>query len=118
MHRIETLMESVMARWSTKKAEIKDVIDWLVMIHVDEPGFEDTLMRLSKLIENLARFDKEVLYPKVQEFATEKDLATIDKNFQTQMHRKGEGDLDMRHKMHEPEIGLMNGGQNKKLRTS
>ncbi|MDX2107488.1 MAG: hypothetical protein SFY67_13890 [Candidatus Melainabacteria bacterium] len=98
MHRIETLlltrfnehdpeMESVMARWSTKKLEIKDVIDGLVMVHVDEPGFEDTLMRLSKLIENLARFDKEELYPKVQEFATEKDLQAMNKNFQTEMQR-------------------------------
>ncbi len=98
MHRVETLlltrfnendpeMESVMARWSTKKLEIKDCIDGLVMVHVDEPGFEDTLMRLSKLIENLARFDKEELYPKVQECATEKDLSAMNKNFQTQMQR-------------------------------
>lgn len=98
MHRVETLlltrfnendpeMESVMARWSTKKLEIKDCIDGLVMVHVDEPGFEDTLMRLSKLIENLARFDKEELYPKVQECATEKDLSAMNKNFQTEMQR-------------------------------
>ncbi len=98
MHRVETLlltrfnendpeMESVMARWSTKKLEIKDCIDGLIMVHVDEPGFEDTLMRLSKLIENLARFDKEELYPKVQECATEKDLSAMNKNFQTEMQR-------------------------------
>jgi len=98
MSRVETLlltrfnendpdMASVMARFNTKKAEIKEVIDSLVMVHVDEPGFEDTLMRLSKLIENLARFDKEELYPKVQECASEKDLSSMNKNFQTEMQR-------------------------------
>lgn len=83
----DTEMESVMARWNTKKAEIKELIDGLIMIHVDEPGFEDTLMRLSKLIDNLARFDKEELYPKVEECASPKDLSTMNKNFQTEMQR-------------------------------
>lgn len=80
-------MDEVTNKWKQKRTEIEELIDGLVMVHVDEPGFEDTLIRLSKLIENLARFDKEELYPSVFENSSDSELTRINKRFEAEIQR-------------------------------
>jgi len=72
-------MTEVMAKWEEQTGNINELINSLIMIHVDEPGFESLLIKLSQMIDNLIRFSREELYPAVQEVASEEEVKQMGK---------------------------------------
>ena len=71
-------MDDMISMFRDKKSEINELIsDKLVMIHVDEPAFEELLEQLAKKVENLFRFCDEELYPTVKSSATDHELQSI-----------------------------------------
>ncbi|MBX9693672.1 MAG: hypothetical protein K2Z81_14890 [Cyanobacteria bacterium] len=71
-------MDGMISMFREKKSEINELIsDKLVMIHIDEPGFEELLEQLAKKVENLFRFCDEELYPTVKSSATDHELQSI-----------------------------------------
>ena len=67
-------MGEVMDKWQYQTSEINELINTLVMIHVDEPGFEELLIKLAKMVDNLIKFSDEELFPAVKAGATKEEI--------------------------------------------
>lgn len=63
---------------------IKQDIDSLIMIHVDEPGFAQVLQSMGSKVDRFLEFCKESFYPALLDNAPEADM----KNIQTQLEEK------------------------------
>ncbi|MDZ4838183.1 MAG: hypothetical protein SGJ27_30740 [Candidatus Melainabacteria bacterium] len=72
--RDKTEMGEAMDKWQYQTNEINEVINSLVMIHVDEPGFEELVIKLAKMVDNLISFSDQELIPAVQKSATEEEV--------------------------------------------
>ncbi len=72
-------MNDIEAKWDDYTNQIHEMINTLVMIHVDEPGFEQLLIRLAQKVDNMIRFCRDEMYPAVREGVSEDDLAGINK---------------------------------------
>ncbi len=71
-------MDDLIRRFREKKAEINELIsEQLVMVHIDEPGFEELLEQLIKKTQNVFRFCAEELYPTIRTSATDHELKSI-----------------------------------------
>lgn len=75
----ETISD-VLAKWDEQTTNIDETINSLIMIHVDEPGFESLLIKLSKMVDNLISFSRDELYPAVRSVASEDELKRMDKH--------------------------------------
>lgn len=72
-------MGDIVEKWDDYTKQLHELIDNLVMIHVDEPGFEQLLIRLSQNVDNMIRFCRGEMYPAVRELVSEDDLANINR---------------------------------------
>ncbi|MBX3153179.1 hypothetical protein KF728_23660 [Candidatus Obscuribacterales bacterium] len=73
-------ISDVLSKWDEQTSNIDETINSLIMIHVDEPGFEQLLIKLSKMVDNLISFSKDELYPAVRSVATEEELNRMNKH--------------------------------------
>lgn len=78
--RAHETISDVLAKWDEQTSNIDETINSLIMIHVDEPGFESLLIKLSKMVDNLISFSRDELYPAVRSVATEAELERMDKH--------------------------------------
>lgn len=67
-------MGEVMDKWLYQTNAINEHINSLVMVHVDEPGFEELLIRLAKMVDNLISFSDDELIPAVKAAATRAEI--------------------------------------------
>lgn len=80
----ESGMHQVLSTLNNQEKEIKSEMDNLVMIHVDEPGFEQGLESIAGRFDEHCRFCGKTFYRRVKEKLTAKDLRQV----QTQFERK------------------------------
>jgi hypothetical protein len=73
-------ISDVLAKWEEQTAAIDESINSLIMIHVDEPGFEQLLIKLSKMVENLISFCRDELYPAIKSVATDAEIERANKH--------------------------------------
>lgn len=73
-------LTDVLSKWDEQTENINETINSLIMIHVDEPGFEQLLIRLSKMVDNLIALCRDELYPAVRNVATEEEIKRMNKH--------------------------------------
>ncbi len=76
-------MGELIDKWQYQTNEINEAINSLIMIHVDEPGFEDLLIKITKMVENLIRFSDEEMFPAVREAATTEEIKQMNTHLDT-----------------------------------
>lgn len=70
-------LEDIVKRFYELRTEIDETIDNLVMIHVDEPGFEQLLEKLATQFKNVVRLSQEELFPAVERAASQDEIQEI-----------------------------------------
>lgn len=73
-------LTDVLSKWNEQTENINETINSLIMIHVDEPGFEQLLIRLSKMVDNLIALCRDELYPAVRSVATDAEIKRMNKH--------------------------------------
>lgn len=76
-------IEDLIAKFEDKKTAIDEIVENLVMIHVDEPGFEQQMTRLTKYFKEFSRFSQEELYPAILKVATKDELRRMNEQLET-----------------------------------
>lgn len=61
----------LLAKWKERTASIEDSINSLTQLHVDEPGFEQLFIHLTKAFDTLTRFAQEELFPTIKKNSNE-----------------------------------------------
>lgn len=74
----------LLAKAATHKDSLKSKTDNLVMIHVDEPGFEQGLEDILAQLGEYHEFGRSELFPTIRKLISESHLRTI--NNQTENH--------------------------------
>ncbi|HEY9787992.1 MAG TPA: hypothetical protein V6D17_21570 [Candidatus Obscuribacterales bacterium] len=69
-----TGVEGDLQKVTSLRKEIANDINNLVMIHIDEPGFEDGLEEITKKAKELRDFCESTFYPRVNEKMSESEL--------------------------------------------
>lgn len=67
-------LSSLVAKWKERAQSIEDSIENLTQIHVDEPGFEQLFIHLTKAFDSLAGFEQEEFFPALKKNAKDDDL--------------------------------------------
>lgn len=67
-------LDGLIAKWRERAQSIEDSIENLTQIHVDEPGFEQLFIHLTKAFDSLAGFEQEEFFPALKKTAKEDDL--------------------------------------------
>lgn len=80
----ESGMHQVLTTLNRQEKELNSQIDNLVMIHVDEPGFEQGLESIAGRFDEHSRFCVKTFFSRVREKLTAKDLHRVE----TQLERK------------------------------
>lgn len=70
-------VESVVAEAEQHRKDMQADAENLVMLHVDEPGFEQGLETLSAKFEKHKEFCEKTLFPKLKELVSEADLSRV-----------------------------------------
>lgn len=70
-------VESVVAEAEQQRKDMQADAENLVMLHVDEPGFEQGLETLSSKFEKHRDFCEKTLFPKLKELVSEADLNRV-----------------------------------------
>lgn len=70
-------LEDIVKRFYQLRTEIDETIDNLVMIHVDEPGFEQLLEKLGQQFKNVVRFSQEEMFPAIERSASQDEIREI-----------------------------------------
>lgn len=70
-------LEDIVKRFYQLRTEIDETIDNLVMIHVDEPGFEQLLEKLAAQFKNVVRLSQEELFPAIEKAASQDEIREI-----------------------------------------
>jgi|GEM_PF-1106728 hypothetical protein len=70
-------VEDIAKRFYELRTEIDETIDNLVMIHVDEPGFEQLLEKLAQQFKNVVKLSQEELFPAVESMASQDEIQEI-----------------------------------------
>lgn len=70
-------LEDYLKEVATQELKLNDEIDNLVMIHVDEPGFEQGLESISAKFQQYCNFCATKLHPSVKQKLTDADLEHI-----------------------------------------
>lgn len=78
----ETEIKPLLKQAEDERTTITDAIESLVMIHVDEPGFEQGLEDLTLKFDHYRKFCDSTLYPIVRDHLLSSDLARINAKFQ------------------------------------
>ena len=66
--------DELLSKWDERTNSIEENINSLTQLHVDEPGFEQLFIHLSKAFDTLVRFTQEDLFPAVKKNADEEAL--------------------------------------------
>lgn len=78
----ETEIKPLLKQAENERNNITSAIETLVMIHVDEPGFEQGLEDLTTKFDHYREFCDNTLYPIVRDHLLSSDLAEINTKFQ------------------------------------
>lgn len=70
-------IEGIVKRFYDLRTEIDETIDNLVMIHVDEPGFEQLLEKLATQFKEVVRLSQDELFPAVEQMASQEEIREI-----------------------------------------
>ncbi|MBX9573288.1 MAG: hypothetical protein K2X77_30595 [Candidatus Obscuribacterales bacterium] len=76
-------MGGLTAKWKELAQSIEDSIENLTQIHVDEPGFEQLFIHLSRAFDSLAGFEQEELFPALKKNAKEDDIDRWNANLES-----------------------------------
>jgi hypothetical protein len=70
-------VQSLLAEASRQRKEIAAEVDQIVEIHVDEPGFEQSLETMANKYHQYAQYCKEKLYPAIKKILSADELKHI-----------------------------------------
>ncbi|SRR5579883_651894 len=78
-HKRSQDIDDMQAKFEDKRASIDELIEDMVMIHVDEPGYEQSLERLRTKFVDLLRFCNEEFYPAIKEAVSKEELESMNR---------------------------------------
>lgn len=70
-------IKGIVKRFYELRTKIDVTIDNLVMIHVDEPGFEQLLEKLATQFKEVVRLSQDELFPAVEQMASKDEIREI-----------------------------------------
>ena len=77
-----TAVQSILTEVSKLKKEITAEVEQIVEIHVDEPGFEQSLETIAAKFTQYSQFCKEKFYPAIQKVLSVDELKYINKQME------------------------------------
>jgi hypothetical protein len=73
-------LQNLLTDYKKDRAAVEEEIGQLVEVHVDEPEYDDCLVKLLKVVEAHIAFSRQ-LYEGIQQFATKQELDKLNKQF-------------------------------------
>jgi len=78
-------IEDVIRQVQRQRADILSDADDLVMIHIDEPAFEDGLVSMSGKFQRYVQFCEKTFYPTIQKRLSDTDRAKLNAQLEIQI---------------------------------
>ncbi len=75
-------VQSILSEVSQRRNEIMNEIEQIVEIHVDEPGFEQSLETIANKYSQYARYCKEKFYPAMKKILSTDELKHINEQLE------------------------------------
>ena len=76
-------LTGLIGKWRERAQALQDTIENLTQIHIDEPGFEQLFIHLTKAFDALAGFEQEEFFPAIKKNAKEDDLDRWNANLES-----------------------------------
>ena len=78
-----TEYQNKIPEFQAKIKEIKEDMNSLIMIHVDEPGFSQVLQRIAAKVKDFSDFNANSFYPSLKDKLTMDEFNKIESQFET-----------------------------------
>ncbi|MBL0185848.1 MAG: hypothetical protein IPP97_08975 [Candidatus Obscuribacter sp.] len=79
----EADLSDLVKTFQAKIKEIKEDMNSLIMIHVDEPGFSQVLQRIAAKVKDFSDFNANSFYPSLKDKLTMDEFHKIESQFET-----------------------------------
>lgn len=78
-------ISNLVADFKEQMAAIKEDMNSLIMIHVDEPGFNQVLQKVAAKFDHFKDFNANTFFPTLKDNLTPDEFRKIDKQFEAQV---------------------------------